>query len=326
MHPAGRRNFAESGKYSWGTTRDEEGAGRRVFVNNVPPGTTVDDLKGLFGPVENIEGIEVKNHYAFVQFKRPIAYTRALAKNQLNFNGKQLRVRPYHNDLPADSRRGRIRSGARSASGREQSRSPDDEEAEFEASLRDNHELFQDDAPPDYDVSMSDMRRQMFNDASQDFQEHLKRSAPKQEVSLNATGVTEDLPRNVALLLELVIEQKTASNLSLDQVRSIFEYFQTSYSRIQQSQSFQRCPVSSVPQTQPVQVRPATSTLAQARVEPLGPAPMRPIQTTTSDRLYSESAAPEQPDENNQQTFASRAQDPNFQAAVRTLAKVFGKK
>lgn len=322
MHPAIRRSCVGSSRYSWGTTRDDEGAGRRIFVDNIQYGTTVDDLKGLFGPVENIEGIEIKNHFAFIQFKRPIAYTRALGKNQIMFKGKQLKVKPWHSDRSGDSARGRMRPGQRRNSGRPVSRSSADDAS---SSLAMDEDSYEDELPiQDYDAGMSDLSRQMLDDARQDFQEQQRRTSASRPSSSSANG-QEDLPRDVALMLELVLEKKSASNLSLDQIRTISEYFRTTYSKIQASQTAQPSVVQSAPPylsaQQVDQVGLGGSNFTQPRLEPLGPAPMRPVQNSSSDRLYSQPDVQDTTDENSSRAVVSKVDDPKFQALLRDVAK-----
>lgn len=89
---------------NWGDTRSEDGAGRRVCISRIPPATTVSDLQKLFG-MDILEGITIKNNFAFVQFKRPADSSAALHRTGDFLHGVPIKVRPYNKERPKPPRR-----------------------------------------------------------------------------------------------------------------------------------------------------------------------------------------------------------------------------
>ena len=90
----------------WGETRNKEGVNRRITLIGVPEKCTARDISEKFGR-ENLEGVSFnrKSRLCFVQFKRPIDYTRAVGTRNLTFHETIIKIRPYRNDSPPPSRR-----------------------------------------------------------------------------------------------------------------------------------------------------------------------------------------------------------------------------
>ena len=89
----------------WGDTRNDAGEKRRVCVTEFPPDSTLDQLISFFGGKELLDGLSIVPKYpkyplAFVQFKRPLDYRQALLKNQSDFRGWQIKIRPYSKEGP----------------------------------------------------------------------------------------------------------------------------------------------------------------------------------------------------------------------------------
>lgn len=248
----------------WGDTTRDEDACRRVFVTHYPHDTTLQELEEFFGH-ENLDAIAMWSDYAFVQFRRPKYYTDALSKNRMEFRRRSILIEPYRDfrkqpaktpknrsasqehgaafvDTKSDLSRimsrspGRVRSSSRGRSrsrdsSRERSRSRDSSESGRRRGL-----VLRDPNSRETDSGIFNFNQQFGCQPNN----HLQAPVPTQHSyyppNQHAFAQTSfrqpemwnrNLPTDIQLTMQLVLQQGTARGLSLTQIQSIINYMES---------------------------------------------------------------------------------------------------
>lgn len=325
MNSSARRNLSKLPELTWGVdTRNHDTDSRKIFVQNVSSKATANDLRDFFGRKE-VEGVTInhspKGIIAFVQFHRPRDVTKALEKHQHNLLGHQLKVRQFRNDRDRDrDRDGARRYGQRSyKENHHRSRSPSPNRgwgSSHELATRDDPSPFDEDVPAlDYEESQEARTKQMFEEAAKEFEEQRKRVSSSfdsghSRIRTKASIQGNDLPADIELTLKLVIEQKTALDLSTNQVKKILDYFNTALMTIQ-GQITQQSTIMQSSSSPKISSQAEQSDASPTY--PLGPASKGPaaVAQTESYRLYSSNSPPRAPLEHARTSTSSPTPDGN---------------
>lgn len=278
-------------KKEWGNTRIGDN-GRRIHVSNFPSNAGIDDFIRFFGPVSNLEGITLTTHFAFVQFKRPKDATNAISRHNEIFLGRSISIRPYTDPKSKNSKSGksyvkdepltddyfrgikssrnyRSRSRSRSPSG---ARSPRriSSQSSFLQSKAVNERRNPFENPAMNQPSIESVFNNYSLESRMDSQMNILNTV-NQPVARWGDPVGVSLPGDIELTLKLVVEQKTASNLSLNQINSIIRFFETEKTNLMRSTQLTNFNWNnqSQPQLQPRQMMPQPNLVQQINRAPL---------------------------------------------------------
>lgn len=197
---------------TWGDTTDGiSESSKMVYVKNIPFLVSIDELKEFFKQCGKIVGVHLADYFAIIKFDRPLDASNAVAIDSSNFKGRLLKIRHWRDGRTRSERdksvrstherrvcskvRNEDRSRSRSATrlrSRSRSRSPSPYYRRHQVSI-DSDRL------PDQD---------QLNWAS------------------SRSNNQSQLPRQIAIILQFVLMDDSARNLSLAQVETLIDYFQ----------------------------------------------------------------------------------------------------
>lgn len=238
---------------SWGKIDSPEGVSRRVWVTNYPSSTTMEDLRKFFGH-DSIEGISMNlRGFAYVQFKRPRDYSKALDKNRSDFNRRCISIEPYKEKpkqvskpaaeepdridnwqiIRARSRSKSPESSSSSSPRRGESRdSSDDDPSEGRMKPHQDSGIFNfnqyfnpNQVPPMASFVPSSSTGQTYIPYSQPILAQNQLIMANNGAYQHPTVCYGTLPGDIGLTLQLVLQQGTARNLSVNQCDRLLNFF-----------------------------------------------------------------------------------------------------
>lgn len=219
----------------WGDTTDGPGeTSKLIFVSNLPSVTSIDEIKQFFKLCGKVVGVHLSEFFAIVKFERPLEASKAIGNNSTTFKGRTLRIRNWN---PSQSRsvrdksarsphERRVSSGANSdrrrsrseARFRSRSRSRSRSSSTYRRRHRDSSPTSPRNSSTRQNPSVSDDIHESANDnGSFDLNQHSWSSL--------RSNNQPDLPKQIRLILEFVLNDNSARNLSYTQLNTLIDYF-----------------------------------------------------------------------------------------------------